>query len=358
MKALIVDDEHLALLHFKNMLERTNAFQSIMAYQDPIEALEHPEVAAVDAVFLDIEMPGVNGIELAEAIQSMNENIQVVFITAYNEFAIKAFELNAIDYLLKPVNFKRLETTVERIRTNNKLRASMENTEAYYLIQCFGNLQFHQILKEVKTNIPVKWRTSKAREIYIFLLHNQGRVVSKDTLIDLFWPNYDVSKASTQLYSTIYQIRKLLSQIPFSQTIEKTGTGYILRLSGAKIDVVEWEQSLKEAPPLNTATLHLHMDIFMSYQNHYLMEHGYLWAEPEKTRLVQLWLGKAYELIDFLIREMKDHQAMDICLQAEKMEPFDHKIMQYKLQLFNKSGKVEEAIKEYQRYKQMKDQIN
>lgn len=252
MKALIVDDEHLALLHFKKMLERTNAFQSIMAYQDPVEALEHPETPAVDAVFLDIEMPGVNGIELAEAIQSMNENIQVVFITAYNEFAIKAFELNAIDYLLKPVIYKRLETTVERIKTNNMLRQNAENTEAHFSIQCFGSLQFHQTLKDVKTSIPVKWRTSKAREIYLFLLHNQGHVVSKDMLIDLFWPHYDVSKASTQLYSTIYQIRKLFSQIPFSQTIEKTDTGYILRLSGAKIDVVEWEKSLKGAPPLNT----------------------------------------------------------------------------------------------------------
>ncbi|RPJ98645.1 hypothetical protein BSBH6_04174 [Bacillus subtilis] len=359
MKALIVDDEHLALLHFKNMLERTNAFQSIMAYQDPIEVLEHPELPAADAVFLDIEMPGVNGIELAEAIQSLNENIQVVFITAYNEFAIKAFELNAIDYLLKPVNYKRLETTVERIRTNNMLRgASAEHTEAHFSIQCFGNLQFHQTLKGVKTNIPVKWRTSKAREVYSFFLHNIGRAVSKDRLIDLFWPVHDVTKASTQLYSTIYQIRKLFSQIPFSQTIEKTDAGYILRLSGAKVDVVEWEKSLKGAPTLNTASLHLHMDLFMSYQNHYLMEHGYLWAEPEKTRLAQLWLGKAYELIDFLIREVNDHQAMDICLQAEKIEPCDHKIMQYKLQLFNKNGKVEEAIKEYQRYKQIKDQMN
>lgn len=124
MKALIVDDEHLALLHFKKMLERTNAFQSIMAYQDPVEALEHPETPAVDAVFLDIEMPGVNGIELAEAIQSMNENIQVVFITAYNEFAIKAFELNAIDYLLKPVIYKRLEMLNEskRIICSDKMQ--------------------------------------------------------------------------------------------------------------------------------------------------------------------------------------------------------------------------------------------
>ncbi|BDG81862.1 hypothetical protein BSF_35910 [Bacillus subtilis] len=358
MNALIVDDEHLALLHFKNMLERTNAFQTIMAFQDPLEALEHAAILAVDAVFLDIEMPGINGIELAETIQSLNENVQVVFITAYNEFAIKAFELNAIDYLLKPVNDKRLETTVERIRTNNMLRTPAENTDAHFFIQCFGSLEFHQTLKGVKTNIPVKWRTSKAREIYAFLLHNQGRIVSKDVLIDLFWPNYDVSKASTQLYSTIYQIRKLIGQVPFSQSIEKTDTGYILRFSGVKIDVVEWEKSLKEAPPLNTTTLNQHIDMLMSYENHYFMEHGYLWAEPEKTRLAQLWIGKAYELIDFFMHEMNYSHALDICLQVEKIEPFDHKIMQYKMQVFNKNGKVEEAIKEYQRYKQIKDQIN
>ncbi len=147
MKALIVDDEHLALLHFKKMLERTNAFQSIMAYQDPVEALEHPETPAVDAVFLDIEMPGVNGIELAEAIQSMNENIQVVFITAYNEFAIKAFELNAIDYLLKPVIYKRLETTVERIKTNNMLRQNAEEYRGAFFHSMFWELAVSSNLK-------------------------------------------------------------------------------------------------------------------------------------------------------------------------------------------------------------------
>lgn len=355
MKAFIVDDEELALLHFKNMLEQTNIFQSIMTFHDPVEVLEHSEISAADAVFLDIEMPGINGIELAEAIQSMNTNIQIVFITAYNEFAIKAFELNAVDYLLKPVDYGRLLTTVERIRTNHLFRASAEKTETHFFIQFFGSLQFYQTLKGVKTYIPVKWRTSKAREMYAFLLHNQDRVVSKDLLIDLFWPAYDHSKASTQLYSTIYQIRKLISRIPFSQSIENTDTGYILRLSGVKVDVAEWEKSLKEAPPLSASSINQHMDIFMSYDNHYLMENGYLWAEAEKIRLAQLWLGKAYELIDFLIHEMNYHQAMDICLQVEKIEPCDHHIMQYKMQLFNKHGKVEEVIKEYQRYKQMKD---
>lgn len=74
-----------------------------------------------------------------------------------------------------------------------------------------------------------------------------------------------------------------------------------------------------------------------------------------KTRLAHLWLSKAYELIDFLIQEKNEHQAMDVCLQVEKIEPRDDKIIQYKLQLFNQLGKVEEAIKEYERYKQVKD---
>ncbi|KAA6449703.1 response regulator [Bacillus swezeyi] len=358
MKALIVDDEELALIHFKNMLERTNFFQSIETFQDPVEVREHPAIQGADVVFLDIEMPGINGIELAEAIQSMNENIQVVFITAYNEFAIKAFELNAVDYLLKPVDAVRLVKTIERIRENSMLKASAENAGGNFFIQCFGNLQFHQTVEGVKTYIPVKWRTSKAREIYAYLLHHQGHVVSKDVLIDLFWTNHDISKASTQLYSAIYQIRILIGRLPFSQSIEKTDTGYVLRMADVKVDVVEWEKTLIEAPPITAATINRHMDMLMSYQNHYFMEHGYLWAEPEKTRLAQMWLGKAYELIDFLIHEKNYHQAVDICLQVEKIEPCDHKMMQYKIQLFNKTGNVEEAIKEYERYKRTKDKMN
>ncbi|ASZ04948.1 MULTISPECIES: response regulator [Bacillus] len=358
MKALIVDDEELALLHFNRMLERTNAFQSIITFQDPAEVLEHSELSAADAVFLDIEMPGINGIELAESIQEVNENIQVIFITAYNEFAIKAFELNAVDYLLKPVDNARLLTTVERIRMNKKLRSADGNTGTDYVIQCFGNLDFYQSVNGVKTYITVKWRTSKARELYAFLLLNQGRTVSKDMLMEMFWPAYDISKASTQLYSTIYQIRKLIGKLPFSQSIENTDIGYILRLSGVKIDTVEWEKTFKEAPPLSAAALTRHMNMVMSYENHYLMENGYLWAEPEKARLAHLWLSKAYELIGFLIQEKNDRQAMDVCLQVEKIEPGDDKIIQYKLQLFNKLGKVEEAIKEYERYKQLKDKIN
>ena len=109
-------------------------------------------------------------------------------------------------------------------------------------------------------------------------------MISKDVLIDLFWQDHDVSKASTQLYSAIYQIRKLIDRLPFGQSIEKTDTGYVLRISGVKVDADEWEKSLKEAPPIHMATINRHMELLLAYENHYFMEHGYLWAEPEKTR--------------------------------------------------------------------------
>ena len=70
----------------------------------------------MDIVFLDIQIPEINGIELAEQLLEMKPKLSIVFVTAFDNFAIKAFELNALDYILKPVRKERLLNTVERIK--------------------------------------------------------------------------------------------------------------------------------------------------------------------------------------------------------------------------------------------------
>lgn len=112
MKAIIVDDERLARQELKNLLSAHKEVEVIAECADAVSAKEKIAELKPDIVFCDIHMPGKSGLELAEEISAV---VDVVFVTAFDEHAIKAFELNAFDYLLKPVNPERLSETIKKL---------------------------------------------------------------------------------------------------------------------------------------------------------------------------------------------------------------------------------------------------
>lgn len=112
MKALIIDDERLARTELKRLLEPFKDIQIVGEAVNAEDALEKITQLSPDIIFLDIQMPGKNGFQLLEELDSVPT---VVFTTAYDEYALKAFEYNAMDYLLKPIEPKRLEDTIKKI---------------------------------------------------------------------------------------------------------------------------------------------------------------------------------------------------------------------------------------------------
>lgn len=112
LKAVIVDDEELARIGLRLLLEKFQSITVTGEASDIRSAAELIDELKPDIVFLDIEFPGESGFDLLDKIE---ETINIVFTTAFDEFALRAFEVNACDYLLKPVNIKRLEQTIERI---------------------------------------------------------------------------------------------------------------------------------------------------------------------------------------------------------------------------------------------------
>ncbi len=117
MKALIVDDERLARTELRRLL---NPFKDITVVGEAVnaeDALNKITELNPELIFLDIQMPGKNGFEMLEELDSVPT---VVFTTAYDEYALKAFEYNAMDYLLKPIEPQRLEDTVKRLLEKNK----------------------------------------------------------------------------------------------------------------------------------------------------------------------------------------------------------------------------------------------
>ena len=112
MKALIIDDERLARKELRSLLNRFHEIEIIDECSNAEEAKVAIELHRPDLIFLDIQMPGKNGFEL---LNDLERAPKVIFVTAYDEYAIKAFEVNALDYLLKPVNPDRLEEAINKL---------------------------------------------------------------------------------------------------------------------------------------------------------------------------------------------------------------------------------------------------
>ncbi|HNP18384.1 MAG TPA: LytTR family DNA-binding domain-containing protein [Fulvivirga sp.] len=126
MKALVIDDSRLARNELKRLLKDFDQVEVIGEAADAVEAKALIEDKRPDLIFLDIQMPGKNGFELLE---DLDEVPDVIFTTAYDEYAIKAFEYNALDYLQKPIQKDRLAGALNKVNDKNELEA--KNAENY-----------------------------------------------------------------------------------------------------------------------------------------------------------------------------------------------------------------------------------
>jgi len=112
IRAFLIDDEPLALNRLARMLQATGRVEVVGRATDPTEGLAAAAASTVDVLFLDIHMPGLSGFQVVERVPP---GPSIVFVTAHDEHAVRAFEVNAVDYLLKPVDRARLDAALDRI---------------------------------------------------------------------------------------------------------------------------------------------------------------------------------------------------------------------------------------------------
>ncbi len=301
MRIVLVDDEYLSLTRLKTLLEESKVagIEIVGEYTDSLKVIEEIQSLKPSVVFLDIVMPDMDGLALGEKIQELLPDVEIVFTTGFDQYALDAFNLHAVDYLLKPVQIKRLEKTLERLdQINNKHKQSVTNSTT---INLFGGL--HVTSPDGQTKI-LKWRTSKAKELFAYLLNHRDEIIFRDTVLELFWPESDRDRASKQLYTAIYTIRQTLKNYDLDGVQISSpllNSGYKLLMEHTIVDVEQWLYSLKSLPSLEQATVDEHEQVFQMYTGDYLGDCDYLWAESERERLRRLWLQHAHQLTDFYI---------------------------------------------------------
>lgn len=115
INCVVVDDEELARTLLANYIERIDFITLVGQAENPLEALQLMREHTVNLLFLDIQMPEIKGTEFAKMVGS---DTKIIFTTAYSEYALQGYELNAVDYLLKPITFERFLTAVNKVKTN------------------------------------------------------------------------------------------------------------------------------------------------------------------------------------------------------------------------------------------------
>lgn len=235
MRIILVDDEAPLLRELAEQLCSYPELELAGTYTDPLRALDEIERTKPDLAFLDIEMRTLGGLELAERLLEKNPEMDVLFVTAYDRYAVEAFEINAIDYLLKPVRPERLDKTMERIRR----KRGMTGRGKALRIQFFGKFALYQ------GSEAVKWSRGKPRELLAYFLSSEGTWIDKFKICDDLWPKSPPNQALRNLQTAVWAIRKCLREYGISSLqISYANDSYLLKLTDEQWDLRQYDAAL------------------------------------------------------------------------------------------------------------------
>lgn len=272
MRIAAIDDEAHALERFERMVSEFKNVELCGLFETGEQLLSYIKEKSLDAVFLDIEMPSVNGLELAEQIQNLCENIDIIFVTAFNQYAVEAFEMQALDYIMKPLSETRLEKTIQRLARNHK--AVQASYKPY--IQCFGEFEIFL------NGVALTWRNTKAKEVFAFLVHKKGIPVDWEKIADAVWPDFNAEKAQTNFHATNYLLRKRLAEAGIGQILENVRGNYRIVSDKVDCDVYQLEEMIKQNQMKRKEDFHL---VEKCIEQGYMEASGYVWAYPKAAEL-------------------------------------------------------------------------
>ncbi|WP_196139161.1 LytTR family DNA-binding domain-containing protein [Aliikangiella sp. G2MR2-5] len=180
MKFLIVDDEPLAQQRLKQLVEKLPQTGQVYLASNGLQAIELCQQEKPDLVLMDIRMPGIDGLEAAQHISQMEKAPAIIFITAYDEYALDAFKVHAVDYLLKPVREEKLAEAVERACQLNRAQLnaikSKPDARANITAKISGNIKL----------IPIEDVIFfQAEQKYVTVKYLDGETIIEDTLKEL-----------------------------------------------------------------------------------------------------------------------------------------------------------------------------
>jgi two-component system LytT family response regulator len=342
IRAIIVDDELAAIGNMADLLVAAGSVQIVGEFMNPLEALEALKDLQPDIAFLDIEMPGIHGMELANRMLDVSGRMKIVFVTAYSEYAIEAFELNATDYLLKPVSLHRLKLTLERATPGQPAGEG----ERKLLVRCFGKFKV-----EDEAGRTIKWRTSKTEELFAYLVDKNGKEAGKEQIVEALWSSFDEKRALTNFSTCLYNLRKALKELGWPELIVSSNGMYRLDMEQIISDIQQFESSQQQMHPID-ASISAKLDqVIEQCSAGYLELNYYEWAEDIRRLIDDRYSDMIVRLASYYEGQRLEFNAIQVLKKGLLKDPC-HSILNKRLmELYISLNDRYAAIKHYEEYR-------
>lgn len=277
ISAIIVMDEERILSEIGEMVEDSGCVSVAGAFTDAVAALEQARELLPQLAIIAIELPGIDGMTLAETLRQQFPDLLVVFVTANSEYAVRGFDLNAADFLLKPISPVRFQVMVERIA--NIVFRRRSKTQETLEIECFGGL-------EVKIGGKLaKWVRSKAEELFCYLLVHHGIGVHKETILENLWPGYDPHRALPILHTSASKLRNIFAPLEGNVRLEYAASRYCLTIAESKCDYFFVEDVLSKCAAADVINYGAVEKAAQLISKGFLKDRGYIWAMEKEEEL-------------------------------------------------------------------------
>lgn len=252
MKILLVDDEELQLLRLENACKKVLPDAEFLTYTNPLKAFEENKDKKINLAFLDIEMPGINGIQLAKKLKRVDPLLKIIFVTAYNEYAIDAYKIHAFGYVMKPVSVEKIEDEVRELNTVIELRATKK-----IQVKCFGNFEvFHN-------GEPLRFSYKKSKEAFAYLIDREGSAINANELNAILWeedhPSY--------LRNLIADIQSTLKSVDAADVFVKRHNECYIDVTKVDCDAYEYKRDNPDAVRM--------------YRGEYMIQYSWAFFEDE-----------------------------------------------------------------------------
>lgn len=206
MKVIIVDDEPKAIELIASYLAHFSKFELVSTFRNGLKALEFLNTNTVDVIFLDINMPHLSGLSLSKMI---SPDTSIVFTTAYSEHALESYEVNAVDYLLKPISLDRFSKTITKLTNNINNTVTTSDSEGSKTIFIKSGLETHQINLDAIEYIQKDGN-------YINYFVNGKKIMGRQS----------IAEALSQLNNNFFQVQK--SYIVNFTKIDSVSSDYVV----------------------------------------------------------------------------------------------------------------------------------